>query len=61
MCNEANIEDPEIKKLCEEIRSIQQREIEDQLNRLEKKGEVSIAKFDDLKIGYSLQYLFIKY
>ena len=28
MCNEANIKDPEIKKLCEEIRLSQQREIE---------------------------------
>ena len=28
MCNEADIKDPEIKKLCEEIRLSQQREIE---------------------------------
>jgi hypothetical protein len=28
MCNEANLKDPELKKLCEEIRVSQQREIE---------------------------------
>lgn len=39
MCKEANIKDPEIQKLCEEIRSSQQREIEQMkaiLKRLEK-------------------------
>jgi type IV secretory pathway VirB2 component (pilin) len=39
MCEEANIQDPEIKKLCEEIRSGQQREIDQmkaKLNELKK-------------------------
>ena len=39
MCNEANITDPEIKKLCEQIRSGQQAEIDQmkaKLNELKK-------------------------
>lgn len=39
MCNEANITDPEIKKLCEQIRSSQQAEIDQmkaKLNELKK-------------------------
>lgn len=39
MCEEANITDPEIKKLCEEIKSSQQREIDQmkaKLNELKK-------------------------
>jgi len=35
MCNEANIKDPEIKKLCEEIRSSQQKEIDQMKAKLE--------------------------
>jgi hypothetical protein len=34
MCNEANIKDPEVKKLCEEIVSSQKREIEQMKSKL---------------------------
>lgn len=40
MCEEANIQDPEIKKLCEEIKLSQQREIDQmkaKLNELKSK------------------------
>jgi hypothetical protein len=37
MCNETNITDPEIKKLCEEIVAGQKREIEEIKSKLEEK------------------------
>ena len=47
MCEKANIQDPEIKKLCEEIIASQQREIEQmktKLDELDKKNRSETAK-----------------
>lgn len=47
MCEKANIQDPEIKKLCEEIIASQQREIEQmktKLDELDKKNPSETAK-----------------
>ena len=47
MCEKADIQDPEIKKLCEEIIASQQREIEQmktKLDELDKKKEPETAK-----------------